>query len=49
MIILANKNLIRRMPCSGMWHRVDIVGTEVSEEHIASIFRAEKSASEEPA
>jgi hypothetical protein len=34
-----------------MWHRVDIVLTDVSEEHIASIFRVEekrrKSASEE--
>jgi hypothetical protein len=38
---------------SGIWHRVDIVLTDVSEERIASIFRAEekrrKSASEEPA
>jgi hypothetical protein len=31
-----------------MWRHVDLVGTEVSEEHIASIFRVEKSASEEP-
>jgi hypothetical protein len=32
-----------------MWRRVDLVWTDVSEEHIASIFRVEKSASEEPA
>jgi hypothetical protein len=33
-----------------MWHRVDLVNwTDVSEEHIASIFRVEKSAIEEPA
>jgi hypothetical protein len=32
-----------------MWRRVDLVWTEVSEEHIASIFRVEKSASEESA
>jgi hypothetical protein len=32
-----------------MWRRVDLVLTEVSEERIASIFRVEKSASEEPA
>jgi hypothetical protein len=37
-----------RMPSSGMWRRVDIVWTDVSEERIASIFRVEKSASEEP-
>jgi hypothetical protein len=34
-----------------MWHRVNLVLTDVSEEHIASIFRVEgkirKSASEE--
>jgi hypothetical protein len=38
-----------RMPSSGMWRRVDLVWTDVSEERIASIFRAQKSASEEPA
>jgi hypothetical protein len=38
-----------RMPSYGMWRRVDLVWTDVSEEHIASIFRVEKSASEEPA
>jgi hypothetical protein len=38
-----------RMPSSGMWRRVDLVWTDVSEERIASIFRVEKSASEEPA
>jgi hypothetical protein len=32
-----------------MWRRVDLVWTDVSEERIASIFRVEKSASEEPA
>jgi hypothetical protein len=32
-----------------MWHRVDLVWTDVSEERIAYIFRVEKSASEEPA
>jgi hypothetical protein len=31
-----------------MWRRVDLVWTHVSEERIASIFRVEKSASEEP-
>jgi hypothetical protein len=37
------------MPSSGVWRRVDLVWTDVSEKHIASIFRVEKSASEEPA
>jgi hypothetical protein len=32
-----------------MWHRVDLVLTDVSDERITSIFRVEKSASEEPA
>jgi hypothetical protein len=32
-----------------MWRRVDLVWSDVSEERIASIFRVEKSASEEPA
>jgi hypothetical protein len=31
-----------------MWRHVDLVWTDVSEECVASIFRAEKSASEEP-
>jgi hypothetical protein len=31
-----------------MWRHVDIVWTDVSEERIASIFRVEKSGSEEP-
>jgi hypothetical protein len=31
-----------------MWRRVDLVWTDVSEERIASNFRIEKSASEEP-
>jgi hypothetical protein len=30
-----------------MWSRVDLVWTDVSEERFASIFRAEKSATEE--
>jgi hypothetical protein len=33
-----------RMPSSGMWRRVDLVWTDVSEERITSIFRVEKSA-----
>jgi hypothetical protein len=37
-----------RMLSSGMWRRVDLVWTDVSEERIASIFRVETSASEEP-
>jgi hypothetical protein len=42
--------ILRRMPSSGMCRRVDLVNrTNVSEERIASIFRVEKSASEEPA
>jgi hypothetical protein len=32
-----------------MWRRVVLVWTDVSEERIASIFRVEQSASEEPA
>jgi hypothetical protein len=37
------------MSSSGMWRCVGLVLTDVSEEHIASIFRVEKSASEETA
>jgi hypothetical protein len=37
------------MPSSGIWRHVDFVWTDVSEEYIASIFRVEKSASEDPA
>jgi hypothetical protein len=37
------------MPSSWVWDRVDFVWGDVSEESIASIFRVEKSASEEPA
>jgi hypothetical protein len=33
---------------SGIWYRVGIVCTDVSEERIASIFRVEKSTSEDP-
>jgi hypothetical protein len=32
-----------------MWGYVDLVWTDILEERIASIFRVEKSASEEPA
>jgi hypothetical protein len=32
---------------SGMWRCVDLVWTDISEERIASIFRAEKSVSKE--
>jgi hypothetical protein len=38
-----------RIPSSGMWYHVDLMWTYVSEESIASIFRVETSASEEPA
>jgi hypothetical protein len=37
------------MPFSGMWRRVVLVWTDVSEERIASNFRVEISANEEPA
>jgi hypothetical protein len=33
------------MPSCGMWRRADLVLTDVSEKHIASISRVEKSAS----
>jgi hypothetical protein len=36
------------MPFSGMWRRVVLVWTDVSEDHIVSIFRVEESANEEP-
>jgi hypothetical protein len=39
------ENRALRMPSSGIWRRVDLVWTDVSEEQIASIFRVEKSAS----
>jgi hypothetical protein len=35
------------MPFSGMWRRVGLVRTDVSEERVPSIFREEKSANEE--
>jgi hypothetical protein len=38
------------MPSSGVWRHVDVVDwTDVSEDRIASIFRVEEFASEEPA
>jgi hypothetical protein len=37
------------MLSSGIWRLIDLVGNDISEEHIASIFRVEKSAREEPA
>jgi hypothetical protein len=40
---------IWRMPSSGMLRCLDLLWTDVSEKHIASIFRVEKSACEEPA
>jgi hypothetical protein len=35
------------MLSSGMWRHVGLVRTDISEERVASIFRVEKSASEE--
>jgi hypothetical protein len=47
---LSSSKRLWRMPSSGMLSRVDpLKRTYVSEERIASIFRVEKSASEEPA
>jgi hypothetical protein len=40
---------LSRLLLSEMWRCVDLGLTDVSEEHIASIFRVEKSASVEPA
>jgi hypothetical protein len=41
---------IWRMPSSGIWRRLDLVNwTDFSEERVASIFRVEKSASDESA
>jgi hypothetical protein len=40
--------ILEKKPSSRMWHCVDLVWPDVSEERIASIFRVEKSASEEP-
>jgi hypothetical protein len=48
-ICVTSKIVKRRIPFSGMWLRVDLVQTDVSEERIASIIRIEKFASEEPA
>jgi hypothetical protein len=39
------RHVERSMPSSGMWRRVDLVQTDISEERIASIFSVEKSAS----
>jgi hypothetical protein len=38
-----------RMSSSWLWRLVDLVWTDVSKEHVASIFKVEKSAREEPA
>jgi hypothetical protein len=47
---LRNLTACWRMPSSGSWRRVNVVDwTDVSEDRITSIFRVEKSASEEPA
>jgi hypothetical protein len=35
------RNLNLRKQSSGMWYRVEVVLTDVSEERIASIFRVE--------
>jgi ABC-type nitrate/sulfonate/bicarbonate transport system ATPase subunit len=43
------QDVSRRMLSSGMWRRVNLVRTDISEERIASIFRVEKFAREEPA
>jgi hypothetical protein len=37
------------MSSSGMWRCVDFALPDVSEERITSVFKVEKSASEEPA
>jgi hypothetical protein len=41
--------ILWRMPSSGMRFCIDLVWTDISEERIASIFRVQKSASEESA
>jgi hypothetical protein len=48
-IACLKQNLVRRMTCSAMQGRVDLVWTDVSEERIASIYRLENPAGEEPA
>jgi hypothetical protein len=45
-LVCSVKHVSRGMPSSGMWRRVGLMWTDISEEHIASIFRVEKSASE---
>jgi hypothetical protein len=40
-VTLYNKITILRMPSSGLWRRVGIVRTDVSEESVASMFRVE--------
>jgi hypothetical protein len=36
-----DQKALRRKQSSGMWHRVDMVLTDISEERIASIFMVE--------
>jgi hypothetical protein len=38
---------VSRTPSSKMWRHVGLVRTDVSEEHVASMFRVDKSSSEE--
>jgi hypothetical protein len=37
--IFKNCYVVKRMSSSGMYLRVGLLGTDVSEEHIASVFR----------
>jgi hypothetical protein len=46
---LTSITTVSKIPSSETWRPVDFVWTDVSGERIASIFRLEKSASEEPA
>jgi hypothetical protein len=43
-----NMSSPQRMPSSGMWCRVDLVRSDVSEKRAASIFMVEKCAREKP-
>jgi hypothetical protein len=36
--------MIQKVPSSGMWNRVGLVKFDVSEKHVASIFRVEETA-----